>query len=296
MTKKKLILINLESFIATLLVYVIFYELSPQKLKYFSLNIHPLVILVAIQSIRYGTLYSLPIVLYSILFYFLPYFRSGQDIFLFFTVYQYYKFILMFILINLILGRQKDKQDLKLILIKDARDRERREKILINRSNDNLTETQNILNKRIFESEASILALDHIETELSSCNNSDIFKKFLELLNKYTHCITVCFYKYSENDNLLIREEFIGESSFENTIDLKIAKKFFSDALKRKTPFEVVYEKNRYYLAPIFLKEKLYGIIHIEKSEYDYKDNYQLDFFTLLIEKLHEKLAKRGED
>ncbi|MBP6282148.1 MAG: hypothetical protein KA384_08890, partial [Leptotrichiaceae bacterium] len=158
---KKFIQINIENFLITFIIYLVFFQFNTYKENYLNMNIHPLVIAIAVQSIRYGTYYGGTIVLYAFIFLMLGYYQLGYDIVLFFTVYRYYKFILMFIFIYLFLGRFKDKFDFKLNLINIDRENEREQLALAVKVNKDYEKVNRILKKRIIESKESILTLNY---------------------------------------------------------------------------------------------------------------------------------------
>ena len=97
----------LESVVYTILVLLIFYFLPYTKKEFLVLNLHPLEIVVALMSLRYGTYLGILSSFIAISGYIFAYLHSGNDMILFLLKFQYYKFFLMFLFTTMILGKFK---------------------------------------------------------------------------------------------------------------------------------------------------------------------------------------------
>lgn len=294
LTTKKIVIINIESFLAAFLIYLLFFKLATNKLPYFNMNIHPLAILVAIQSMRWGTINSLPTVLYASFFYFLPFYELNYDVVLFFSAYKYYKFILMFLFINLTLGRQRDKQDFKLLFLKDAREKDLEELQEFERANRDYENITKILGSRIIESRESIVTLHQMEKKLKNSQGIEILNKGLELVNSYIHCKNLRVYRYEEENKTLVKEFSIGNSIFQDEINEDIFPFDFKESFRNDKIVEFINEYNysKNYIGALFVKNKIKYFIHIEKLEYEYKDIYQTNVFSLILDKIQEQLDR----
>ncbi|MGL4568799.1 MAG: hypothetical protein ACRCU6_09800, partial [Fusobacteriaceae bacterium] len=148
-----------ESLIYTALVYFFFFHYSKFKFDFLQMNIHPLALVTAYISLKYGVFSGLVGAALSLIFYVLAYIRGGNDPVIFLSTFSYYKFILIFFFIALILGRFSDRkretiEDLK--SDKDILKRKYEEKRVIA---EELSELNERLKHRIIESKESILTL-----------------------------------------------------------------------------------------------------------------------------------------
>ena len=73
----------LESIVYTILVLLIFYFLPYTKKEFLILNLHPLEVVVALMSLRYGTYLGILSSFIAIFGYIFAYLHSGNDMILF---------------------------------------------------------------------------------------------------------------------------------------------------------------------------------------------------------------------
>lgn len=285
---KKFIQVNIENFLITFIVYLVFFQFNTYKENYLIMNIHPLAIAIAAQSIRYGTYYGGTIVLYAFIFLLLGYYQLGYDVVLFFTVYRYYKFILMFIFIYLFLGRFKDKFDFKLNLINIEREKEREELALAVKINKDYEKVNKILKRRIIESKESILTLNYFEKMLKQREWENVLTYGVYILINFLHCasINVLILK----NNKLFPKITVGECEYKAEIDLNSCNLEIRNAVGSKKYIEYIDKetKIRKYIDVILKNNEVFAVITVEKLEYEYKDTYQVELFNIIMEKIQE--------
>ena len=102
---KKIIYCTLESLIYSIIIYLIFFTFSTEQYNFLSMNLHPLAIMTAFLALKYGTYIGFIGSFAAIITYLTAYLFSGNDLLLFFLKFQYYKFFLMFLFINVLLGK-----------------------------------------------------------------------------------------------------------------------------------------------------------------------------------------------
>lgn len=289
---KRYLKIILEHFVITFIIYLVFFKYSSFKVDYLSMNIHPLAIAIGLQSLRYGIYYSLPIVLFSLFFFFLPYYELGYDVVVFFLVYRYYKFILIFLFVYLVLGRAKDQFDLKIEIMQNAREKERQNSKMLQHAYEDSQKVVEILKNRIVESKESILNLEYIDKILKKSDKEDILTYGMLLIKNYIHTNVANLYLYNEDKKYITSKISVGNSIYEKIIFLNEDTKVFNKIIEEKDVVEI-FDKDRnirQYGAPLFNGDKVFAIIFIEKLEYSYKDIYQLDMFKLIINKIQDSL------
>ena len=285
---KKFIQVNIENFLITFIVYLVFFQFNTYKENYLIMNIHPLAIVIAAQSIRYGTYYGGTVVLYAFIFLLVGYYQLGYDVVLFFTVYRYYKFILMFIFIYLFLGRYKDKFDFKLNLINMEREKDLEQLALAVKANKDYEKVNKILKRRIIESKESILTLNYFEKILKQSEWENILTYGVYILLNFLHCASVNVLILKNNK--LFPKITVGDCEYKTEIDLDSCNSEIKKAIESKKYVEYVDKKTkiRKYVDVILKNNEVFAVITVEKLEYEYKDTYQVELFNIIMEKIQE--------
>ena len=94
-SKKNIILSIIESLSYTILILLVCYALPFTRNNFLALNIHPLAVMVAIISLRYGIYAGFFSAFIATLGYLTAYIFSGNDMVLFFLKFQYHKFFIL---------------------------------------------------------------------------------------------------------------------------------------------------------------------------------------------------------
>ena len=288
----KYLKIFLENFVVTFIIYLLFFKYSSFKVDYLNMNIHPIAIAIGLQSLRYGIYYSLPIVIFSLFFFILPYYELGYDIVLFFLSYKYYKFIIMFLFVYLVLGRAKDQFDFKMEVMQNAREKERQNSKMLQLAYADSQKVVEILKTRIVESKESLLNLEYINKILQKSDKEEILTYGMILVKNYIHTNVANLYLYNEEKNYITSKISLGNSSYEKIIFLNEQTEEFNEIISQRKIVEIFNKDKeiRQYGAPLFKGDKIFAIIFVEKLEYNYKDLYQLEMFQLVVHKIQESL------
>jgi len=203
----------LESAVYTILVLLIFYFLPYTKKEFLILNLHPLEIVVALMSLRYGTYLGILSSFVTISGYIFAYLHSGNDMILFLLKFQYYKFFLMFLFTAMILGKFKlnyknREEDLKKGFEHlENSFQEEKEK------NQQLLDINISLKNQIIRSGGSIVSFHNLKRELLQIKKEESYEKILEIFRQLLAC-EVCS-MYTLADNKLTRRFEIGKSKME---------------------------------------------------------------------------------
>ena len=247
----------LESVVYTILVLLIFYFLPYTKKEFLVLNLHPLEIMVALMSLRYGTYLGILSSFIAISGYIFAYLHSGNDMILFLLKFQYYKFFLMFLFTAMILGKFKlnyknREEDLKNGFEHlENNFQEEKEK------NQQLLDINISLKNQIIRSEGSIVSFHNLKKELFQSKKEELYKKILEIFGQLLDC-KVCSI-YSLIDNRLIRTFEIGKSKMEREILLNTKEgERFLEVSKKSTslnfPFDIT-GKQPIFIGPLYNKK-----------------------------------------
>lgn len=286
----------LESIVYTVLVLFIFYFLPYTRREFLVLNLHPLAIIVALMSLRYGTYLGILSSFVAISGYIFAYLYSGNDMVLFLLKYQYYKFFLMFLFIAMILGKFKQnyknrEEDLKKGFEKLENNlQEEKEK------NQQLLDINIALKDQIIRGRGSIVSFHNLKKELLQIKKGELYEKILEIFKQLLNC-EVCSI-YSLKDNKLIRTFEIGKSDMEKEISLNTKEgKQFLEVFNKNTilnfPFDIS-GKRPIFIAPLYEGNKIIHFLEIERFSYGVGKKYNFELFKILMGEINEILQKRG--
>lgn len=287
----------LESAVYTILVLLIFYFLPYTKKEFLILNLHPLEIVVALMSLRYGTYLGILSSFIAISGYIFAYLHSGNDMILFLLKFQYYKFFLMFLFTAMILGKFKlnyknREEDLKKGFEHlENSFQEEKEK------NQQLLDINISLKNQIIRSGGSIVSFHILKRELLQIKKEESYEKILEIFRQLLAC-EVCS-MYTLADNKLTRRFEIGKSKMEREIllDTKEGERFLEVSKKSTSlnfPFDIT-GKQPIFIGPLYNEKNIIGFLEIENFSYTTGEKYNFELFKILMEEINEILQKRGD-
>ena len=287
----------LESAVYTILVLLIFYFLPYTKKEFLILNLHPLEIVVALMSLRYGTYLGILSSFIAISGYIFAYLHSGNDMILFLLKFQYYKFFLMFLFTAMILGKFKlnyknREEDLKKGFEHlENSFQEEKEK------NQQLLDINISLKNQIIRSGGSIVSFHNLKRELLQIKKEESYEKILEIFRQLLAC-EVCS-MYTLADNKLTRRFEIGKSKMEREIllDTKEGERFL-EVSKKSTSLNFSFDitgKQPIFIGPLYNKKNIIGFLEIENFSYTTGEKYNFELFKILMEEINEILQKRGD-
>ena len=287
----------LESAVYTILVLLIFYFLPYTKKEFLVLNLHPLEIMVALMSLRYGTYLGILSSFIAISGYIFAYLHSGNDMILFLLKFQYYKFFLMFLFTAMILGKFKlnyknREEDLKKGFEHlENSFQEEKEK------NQQLLDINISLKNQIIRSGGSIVSFHNLKRELLQIKKEESYEKILEIFRQLLAC-EVCS-MYTLADNKLTRRFEIGKSKMEREIllDTKEGERFLEVSKKSTSlnfPFDIT-GKQPIFIGPLYNEKNIIGFLEIENFSYTTGEKYNFELFKILMEEINEILQKRGD-
>ena len=287
----------LESAVYTILVLLIFYFLPYTKKEFLILNLHPLEIVVALMSLRYGTYLGILSSFIAISGYIFAYLHSGNDMILFLLKFQYYKFFLMFLFTAMILGKFKlnyknREEDLKKGFEHlENSFQEEKEK------NQQLLDINISLKNQIIRSGGSIVSFHNLKRELLQIKKEKSYEKILEIFRQLLAC-EVCS-MYTLADNKLTRRFEIGKSKMEREIllDTKEGERFLEVSKKSISlnfPFDIT-GKQPIFIGSLYNKKNIIGFLEIENFSYTTGEKYNFELFKILMEEINEILQKRGD-
>lgn len=283
-----------ESFIYTSMVYIFFFYMTPFKHHFLELNLHPLLIVVAVISIRYGTHLSSFVVGFSAFYYFLAYLKVERDPVLFFATFEYYKFILMFFFTALLVGKLRDTTDEKIMHMESELKSLKKTYVKQRRNNVKLGFTNNRLKRQIINSKESIITLHHITSLMDSMWVEEIYTKALQNIRQFIDCDVISIYSYNEEKNFSRLKLSVGNrrmSSFFQLEDGSAHKKVAEAREVMQFPLEITGD-TPVYIAPIMNKERVVGFINVERLSFEAQERYSFEMFKIIAHWLNKALAE----
>ena len=294
-SKKNIILSTIESLSYTILILLICYALPFTRNNFLALNIHPLAIMVAIISLRYGIYAGFSSAFIATLGYLTAYIFSGNDMVLFFLKFQYYKFFIMFLFIAMILGKfQANRKENEEIAKRNA---EKLEKLLDDerQKKEELLKINRDLKNQIITSRGGVISFQNIRKSLDLLTTvEEVFTKSINFINQFMNC---------ENGSIyIIKNQFlnqiikIGNSSLGKVLNLNEAQaeRFLITLEKGETlEFPVDLKGGKpVFIAPIFYGKKIIALLEITRLSYETSKSENFELFKIIIEEINKTLAR----
>lgn len=293
--RNKMVGCLLESLVYSFLIYLIFFRYLRFGDSFLEMNLHPLVIMVGFIALKYGAYLGLIGSFIATGIYLYTYLSLGNDLGLFFISVDYYKFFLIFLFVNLVLGKFKNIFDEKIEELNNEKHqlskkyREERDKNL------ELTILSNKLKNQIVNSRHSLITLYHIKNSLKNKNIEQVYTEIMILFKDFLECESASIYKLVD-DKRLVNILSFGNRTLDYSIDFEseIAKQF-REVYKSRKPQEYplnIALKTPIYVAPIFDRDKIIGFINVEKLSFNVKERYTFELFKIIVEELRDAMVE----
>ncbi|STO31796.1 Uncharacterised protein [Fusobacterium necrogenes] len=293
--RNKMVGCLLESLVYSFLIYLIFFKYLRFGDSFLEMNLHPFVIMVGFIALKYGAYLGLIGSFIATGVYLYTYLSLGNDLGLFFISVDYYKFFLIFLFVNLVLGKFKNIFDEKIEELNNEKHqlskkyREERDKNL------ELTILSNKLKNQIVNSRHSLITLYHIKNSLKNKNIEQVYTEIMILFKDFLECESASIYKLVD-DKRLVNILSFGNRTLDYSIDFEseIAKQF-REVYKSRKPQEYPLNtalKTPIYVAPIFDRDKIIGFINVEKLSFNVKERYTFELFKIIVEELRDAMIE----
>lgn len=295
MQTKKVILSIVETMLANIVIYFLFYKIQPNQDLYLRLNPHPLIMLGIIFSIRYGNYLGVFFALVSSIFYGVVFYKINGELVSLFINLKNYKFVLIIFWSGMIFGTLKDnyKANIEKLTNKNRLLLDNYKKL---NSTHRLTqEVLDELKKQIINSEESILQLYEIASSLETFNSEEIYTETVGIISKYLRAETVSVYTYDESSSYMRLKIRMG-SSINEKRSLNISN---SEGFRK-----VVFEKQVIRLsdvdddnfplmsAPLVRDNKVVAVVNIESMNFDDLSEYAFQLFKIIIDWVNKALEQ----
>jgi len=298
---KKLKYAFIETILIDAMIFLIFFQMNPLKENFIYMNIHPLLIVVCLISLRYGNYIGIMSAFIASLTYTIAYLSLGRDLYLVIIDFNYYKFYLMFFLSATVLGRFKDNYDFKM-------QNKNMEYELLQKDNEELkSEYEKLkfikeeLRKQIVGAEYSITSLYEIASTLESLDSEDVYTEVMHILTKFLKAKTISIYTVDEYGEFLRLKLKKGEDKIiANSIRIN-DHRCFAQVLEQKTVIKNnIFCKNKdcscpLMLGPILKDGRVIAIVNIENMDFEIITEYSYNLFKVIIDWINKALVQALE-
>lgn len=296
--RKRLLYYAIENAIFLTVIVAIFFILNPSREEFISMNLHPLLILVALMSLKYGNyLGILNASLASVVFIY-AYFLLGKDLIIFFAEWSYYKFLLMFFLTAVILGSFKDKSD---DIIKNLREElfQAQDDLAILKELEKKSQIINAeLRKQIVGAEDSILSLYEVASALETLNSEELYTEIMTVMARFLHAKTVSIYNVDRHQRYLrlkIRMGYSGRMNPSMKIeDHDYLRKVVHEQKITKLGADST-EKDPIFSAPIIKNRQTIAVLNVEDTDFSMVTEYNYNLFKIIMEWISKSLIRALE-
>jgi hypothetical protein len=304
---KKIIFLIIESIILFGGVFGYYFYLSPFKENFISLNIHPFIIIIALIAIRYGNYLTLISSTIASGFFIFSYYLLGKDIVIFFNDFAHYKFLLMFYITGIFIGKIKDDYSEKIALLS-------KELEILEDNYNELRDTfdknefiKKELKKQIITSEESIFSLYEIANSIEKLDSEKVFTEIIGVITKFLKAKTVSYYTLNNYKNFLrLKIRYGNHFTLPTSIDIRKEEFSYLKNIIEKREYYKISEENSntpIMSAPIIAGSEILGIINVEEVDFEHTTEYTFNLFKIIIDwtnnalenAVNYKLASEGK-
>jgi hypothetical protein len=291
-TEKQFVFI-LENFLYFGIVYGISKYFLVAGEGFLHLNLHPLLILTAIMSYRYGVHRGIISATTASAVYLVYYLQLNKDFVVLFHDFQYFKFILMFYIVAFIIGRIKDnKVEIENNLNKEISLFKKNYKTL-RVNNRKLIFINNRMKDEIIKSEDSIISLYYTSKDLDSLEFEKVMTNVIKVFKKYIYAEAISIYLLDESKTKLELAVAVGENrKLPNTIIIdeysEIRNSFADKKYGKRDPDNLGVP---IFFAPILNDKEVIGMIKVERLNYKNYTKYTEKLFEILVDWINKSLS-----
>lgn len=317
-SKKGLIKSVIESAIWTIVVVVLFYGLPFTRDKFLTLNLHPLAVIVAIVTLKYGTYDGIASSIVAIIGYISVFLISGNKITTFITKFEYYKFFFIFVLTAIILGKYQEYNRAKESRLALENQKLQDELVGVKVENDQVMDINNSLKVQVQQSKGGIIAFQNMRKILETkFTVKEIYEEAMIMLDEFLNCEVSGIYQVEKGKvqlksyglgigmggssvamqrekSTLIRAVKIGNSLMEDTIKLdKEEAPRFLEVMTRRVPLEYPADlegKQPIFIAPLVVRDEVIAFIEVERLTYNAAKTQNFEIFRVIAEEINNRL------
>lgn len=302
---KKTVLKIVEIIIINFIVYYIFVHILSVKEEFLSLNLHPLILVVLIISLRYGMVYGIITATFSSLIYLYVYYLLGRDLYILFVDFMYYKFLLMFYLTAIIIGKFKDKYRNEKIKLNNRIVELEQYYKKVKEENKNYEMMHKELKHQVIGAEHSLLSLYDIAKSLQTLDPEDVFTKVIGVYTKFINAEEISIYTREKNDLLRLKIRYGNIENDKSSIDINDVYDYRPVIKEKRAVKRTKNSHNDFsiFTAPVLdEKGEVIAVISIDSIAFERVTDYNFTLFKVITDWVNQSLnyaieyAKNSED
>jgi len=288
----------IESIVLSAAIFLVFFYFNPLREAFITMNIHPLVILVALVALRYGNYLGLVGAAIASATFMYAYYLLGRDLIVFFLEWSHYKFLLMFFLTAVLLGSAKDRSDIALGKLREelAQTKEELAGLSENEKKSHLIASE--LKKQIVGAEDSILSLYEVATSLDTVHSEEVYTEVMTVMARFLRAKAVSIYMVDRDQGFLRLKVHMGDSE-----GLKASLRIDDHAYLQSVIRELKIVKisgdsastDPIFSAAIIKEGDVIAVINIEDADMSMVTQYTFNLFKVIVEWISKALTRALE-
>jgi len=277
----------IENLALSALIYAVWFALSPRQEHFLTMNLHPLLIMVAMSALRYGNYLGLVSATFASIVFLYANYVLGRDLVLFFTSWEHYKFLLMFFLTAVVLGTVRDYGDQRVAELEtqlsDVQDE--RNALLEAQQKANIINRE--LKRQIIGTEDSILSLYNLSLALESLRPETLYSEVASVLARFLRAQAVSIYTVEANGEFLRLKVDLGHDTLPPKSLRASEHQYLTTVLKEQKAYRVSIESapsDPLFSAPILRDDKVIAVINVDQAIFHAVTEYSFQLFRLVVE------------
>ena len=295
---KKFLYYIIENIMINVAIFMIFVTYNPFREEFLTMNLHPLLIVVALMALKYGNYLGVLSAFMAGITFLYTYHLLGKDLVLFVAEWSHYKFILMFFLTAVLLGTFKDRSDYAINNLTDELNSAKEELAELIETEKKSQFINEELKKQIVRSEDSILALYEVASALETVNSEEVFTETMALMARFVRARTVSIYTVDKRAEYLRLKIRMGNFSKAGA-SLKIGEHdYLEQVVKGQKIIKVNAESKGaapVFSAPLVRNQQTIAVINVEETDLLMVTEYYYNLFKLTVEWISKALVRAIE-
>lgn len=279
-------------------IFLVFFYFNPLRAAFITMNIHPLLILVALMSLRYGNYLGLFCAAVASATFVYAYHLLGRDLIIFFLEWSHYKFILMFFLTAVLLGSAKDRSDIAIDRLREDLAETKKELADLSENEKKSHFIASELKKQIVGAEDSILSLYEVATSLNTVHSEEVYTEVMTVMARFLRAKAVAIYVVDRDPGYLRLKVHMGDSE-----GLKVSLRVDDHAYLQSVVHELKVVNvgsdsaatDPLFSAPIIKEGKAIAVINIEDADMSMVTQYTYNLFKIIVEWISKALTRALE-
>ncbi len=296
--RHKVVYCILENVVILAVIFLIWFTYNPMRENFIHINLHPLLILVALMSLKYGNYLGVLSASMASLVFLYAYHLLGRDLIIFFTEWSHYKFILMFFLTAVVLGSFKDRKDLTITDLRAELLRAEAEIEQLTEFDKKSRVINEQLHKQIVGAEDSLLSLHEVANALESVEPEVIYTEMMTVLARFLEARTVSIYSV-DNENGYVRLKLRMGGAGVMASSLKIAEHpYLQQVINEQCIARQSAESHAsepVFSAPIIKDSKTVAVINVEEAGLWAVTEYYYNLFRVIVGWCNKALVRAME-